>query len=107
VLIPRIEYRTQHMHLSEKTCNDLTAMFRKVFKNKALLKSHISALFYQLNNNETSGIATIIRLKQSQIKCWEPGNILSNSINFYKLIKGNLAAMILALAKSIQVTFQS
>ena len=34
ILIPRIKYRTQHCHLSIKECNNLTILYRKVFKNK-------------------------------------------------------------------------
>jgi len=129
VLIPRIEYRIQHSSISSYTANLLSIQLRKTIKqvSKILgtipnptihhksfyrlksiweiqLESQITNLLNRLNNIDHPGTSTLIRLKQAQIKHWEPSNILSNNI-VHNSYKKNLSAQILKTANKLNITF--
>jgi hypothetical protein len=132
VLIPRIEYRIQHSEISWNTCNNLTKTIRKLVRNKAaivntlpnsavhhkgiyniqkiwnvLKESQIACLLARLNNTGPAGISTWIRLKQVQIRNWEPKNILLEHLPKNFSTKGNLSGTIMKLANSLDITFRS
>jgi ribonuclease HI len=132
VLIPRIEYRVQHSEMSWNTCDNLTKKIRKLVRNKAavvntlpnsavhhkgiyniqkiwnvLKESQISCMLARLNNTGPAGTSTWIRLKQAQIRNWEPTNILVNPLPKEFSTKGNLSASILKLANTLGITFKS
>ena len=126
VLIPRIEFRMQHCHLNWNVCNYLTIAYRKLLKNKAMIsgtmpnsvihhkkfyglksiwqiqtESQITNLVHRLNDPGPAGLSTIIRLKQGQIKNWEPTNILEDGIPPNFDCKGNFTATILRNANEL------
>jgi ribonuclease HI len=132
VLIPRIEYRTQHCSLGWLKCNELSAQIRNLFRKKINIigtipnsvihhkaiynlkniwenqrESQISNLIGRLNNTGPAGISTIIRLKQAQLINWEPKNILSESIPKGFHSKGNLSIKIIKTANNMGITIQS
>ena len=132
VLIPRIEYRTQHCFLSEGVCNSLTSKYRKVLKNKSgicntipnsavhhkgLLKlksvweiqteSQISNLTNRLNDMGPAGKSTLIRLKQAQITNWEPTNLLTGKIPEELDQNGNFSLAVLKQANKLGIRYHN
>ena len=132
ILIPRIEYRIQYCHISKDTCNKLTSEIRRTLKNKlgicsTLLNSaihhkdiinlksiweiqtelHITNLINRLNDTGITGQATIIRLKQAQIKNWEPTNIFTEEIPNSFNCKGNFSASTLKMANDLGIRFDN
>src|SRR6185369_7154382 len=132
VLIPRIEYRTQICHISQQECDKLTRQCRKIFKNKVgicntipnsvihhmgiynlkniwdvQLESQITGLIHRLNDQGLADKATLIRLKQAQIKNWEPENIFSEKIPNSFDYKGNFSATITKLASKLGFKFNN
>jgi hypothetical protein len=132
VLIPRIEYRTQHCSLGWLKCNELSSQIRSLFRrkinivgtipnsvihHKAIYKiksiwenqreNHITNMIGRLNNTGPAGLSTIIRLKQAQILNWEPKNILTEIIPKGFRSKGNLSIKIIKTANNIGITVQS
>ena len=128
ILIPRIEYKIRYCHLSPKECDTLTAQYRRVLKNKTeicntlpnsavhhkgllnlksiwevQIESQIANLVTYLNDTESTGISTIIRLKQSQINNWEPKNIMTEEIPTTFNSKGNFTAKVLKAANKIGI----
>ena len=61
----------------------------------------------RLNNPGPASTTTWIRLKQAQIRNWEPSNILVDPLPKDFNVKGNLSAMILKLANSLDITIRS
>ena len=131
VLIPRLEYRMQLCYLQEKECIKLTAKYMGKFKNAINLsktcpnsimthkgiyglksieeiqaEAQIGNLINRLNDNGPAGISTRIRLKDVQIKEWEPNNILTNHLEGLEKIKGNLQANILALVHKMNIKIE-
>jgi Reverse transcriptase (RNA-dependent DNA polymerase) len=129
VLIPRIEYRAQHCALNAITAHNLSAQLRTVLKQAAnisktipnsvthhkslyklksikeiQLENQITNLTNLLNNNKHPSVSTIIRLKQAQIKQWEPANILVENTR-QSPPKKNLSAAILKTANEIGITY--
>jgi hypothetical protein len=132
VLIPRIEFRTQICHITQQECDKLTRLYRRILKNKAgicstipnstihhkgiynlksiwdvQLESQITELIHRLNDPGPARKATIIRLKQAQIKNWEPKNILSEKISSSFDCKGNFSAAIAKLANKLGFKFNN
>jgi len=132
VLILRIEYRVQHCALSRHICNRLTGKIRSLMKQKAgivstmpnsalhhkqlynvksiweiQLENQITNLFNRLNNPGPAGTSTIIRLKQAQIKNWEPTNILSETLPVKIKEKNNFTITVLKMANKLGLTIQS
>ena len=71
------------------------------------LESQITSLLYSLNENGSTGLSTIIRLKQAQINNWEPTNILENDIPKYFNSAENLPAEIIKNANDLGIKFKS
>lgn len=132
VLIPRIEYRIQHCSLDRRTCNRLTTQLRKVLKSTAgiaitmpnsvihhkkiyniksiweiQLENQITNMFNRLNDNGPAGLSTIIRLKQAQIRYWEPSNILQDKVPATVLSKGNFSIQIIKMANKLGIAILS
>jgi exonuclease III/ribonuclease HI len=132
VLIPRIEYRMQTCHLSEKECELLTSKYRGILKKKAeicgtlpssavhqkdiynlkniwdlQIESQISGLINRLNDRGTAGKSTLIRLKQAQVKSWEPANILTEEIGSDFGGKGNFSATLIKVANKMGIRFEN
>jgi len=64
-------------------------------------EAQITGLINKLNDIDASEQSTLIRLKQVQIKKWEPVNILTEEISDSFVCKGNFSATILKLANKI------
>ena len=64
-------------------------------------ESQITGLINRLNDPGPAGISTIIRLKQSQIKNWEPTNILTDRLPPGYDCKDNFSATILKQANDL------
>ena len=130
VLIPRLEYRSQHTYLQEKECKSLTAKYMGKFKNAINIsktcpnsiilhkgfyglksveeiqkEALISNLTNRLNDTGPMGISTKIRLKDAQIKNWEPDNILVKYTPYLLKMKGNFQANVLALAHKMGIKY--
>jgi ribonuclease HI/endonuclease/exonuclease/phosphatase family metal-dependent hydrolase len=132
VLLPRIEYKMRHCHLSADECNLLTAQYRRILKNKAEIcntlpnsaihhkgllnlksiweiqtESQTANLVTYLNDTGSAGISTIIRLKQGQINNWEPKNIIAEEIPITFDSKGNFTAKVLKTANRMNIKIRS
>ena len=131
VLIPRIEYRAQHCFLQEGECKKLTAKYMGKFKNAINIsrtcpnsiilhkgfyglksveeiqtEALISNFTIRLNDTGPTGISTKIRLKDAQIKYWEPTNIIQSQITDLIKTRGNLQANILALSHKTDIKYK-
>ena len=131
VLIPRLEYRSQHCFFTEKECKKLTAKYMGKFKNsinisktcpnsiilhkgiyslKSMWEIQAEALISnftnRINDENKPGISSIIRLKDFQLLNWEPENIIKKHILGSSKIKKNLQANILLLAHNYGITYQ-
>src|SRR5260363_415097 len=94
VLLPRIEYRAQHLFLAKSVCDRLQSPMMQIIKNKASmpitianqvlahkhiagvrtiwqnqLAHHITELNARMNSNDDVGEITWLRLCQAQLDC--------------------------------------
>ena len=131
ILIPRLEYKSQHCFFTEKECKKLTAKYMGKFKNsinvsktcpnsiilhkgiynlKSMWEIQAEALISnftnRINDENKPGISSIIRLKDFQLLNWEPENIIKKHNLESLKIKKNLQANILSLAHSYGITYQ-
>src|SRR5439155_16690104 len=95
VIVPRIEYRSQLTHLTQRDCTTIIAPYRKQLKNairlsisapnailennliykfrdlyEVLFQSKITNFTIQINDNSLLGLITTIRLQQIQTQEW-------------------------------------
>ena len=132
MLLPRIEYRLQSYFLDEKTCNILTAQYRKILKNKCQiagtipnstiyhkgiynlksiwevqLESQISNLLNRLNDKGDAGTSTVIRLKQFQLKAWNSENLFKVGIPENANCINNFNAEVFKQANKLKINFEN
>jgi len=130
VLMPRIEYRTQICHLSYEECEQLTRQYRGIVKAKAKIcgtmpnsvihhkeifnlkciwdlqiEAQITGMINRLNDKGEAGKSTIIRLKQAQIKNWEPTNLIKEKIPVSFDCKRNFSATLVKVASELNIGF--
>ena len=72
-----------------------------------LIESQITGLINRLNDPGAAGTSTIIRLKQAQLKNWEPSNILSEGIPKEWFHKNNFTVASLRLANQIDISIDN
>ena len=84
---------------------------KKIYNIKSIweiqLENQITNIINRLNNSGPVGLSTVIRLKQAQIKYWEPSNILCDQVPFTIKSKGNFSIQTLKIANKLGITILS